>query len=113
MGIGADCPENWNRQESEGSSPNVTHTERVDEEIVLDFVYVPRVRSALRRKIKFSWNRTSNPPYDQLGRYHGVPPVCSEFWKRIQRNEGRCRGGEILPVCCIVLYSFQFCVCHE
>jgi len=45
MLIGADCPENWNRKAREGSNKNVTHTKCVDEEIVLDLVYIPRAKS--------------------------------------------------------------------
>jgi len=53
MGIGADCPENWNRQGGEGLGGNLTHTECVDEKIVLDLVYVPGVMLALQRKDRF------------------------------------------------------------
>jgi len=49
MLIGTDCPENWNCQSGEGSNGDATHTERVDQEIVLDLVYVPRMRSALEK----------------------------------------------------------------
>jgi len=45
MLIGADRPENWNRKTREGSNKNVTRTKCVDEEIILDLVYVPRVKS--------------------------------------------------------------------
>jgi hypothetical protein len=54
MGIGADCPENWNCQGGEGPNRNFTHTECVDEENVLDLVYVSRVRLTLERKGRFS-----------------------------------------------------------
>ena len=43
MLIGTDCPENWNRQTGGGSNGDLIHTECVDEEVVLDFVHVPRV----------------------------------------------------------------------
>ena len=42
--VGADCPENLNCQAGEASNENMMRTECVDEEIVLNFVYVPKVR---------------------------------------------------------------------
>ena len=44
MLIGADRPEDWNRQVGEGSNGDLTHTKRVNQEVVLDLVYVPGVR---------------------------------------------------------------------
>jgi len=84
MRVGADCPENWNRQGGEGLGGNSTHTECVDEKIVLDLIYVPEAKLALQRKGRFSWNHTRSPPSDRPSRRYGVPPVCSEFWKNIQ-----------------------------
>ena len=54
MGIDTDCPENWNHQGGKGTSRNMTRTKCVDKEIVLDLVYVSRVRLALQRKCRFS-----------------------------------------------------------
>jgi hypothetical protein len=54
MLIGADRPENWNRQADEGSNINVAHTKCVNEEVVLDLVHIPRAGSVLQSKSKFS-----------------------------------------------------------
>ena len=50
MRVGADCPENWNHQGGESSGGNLTHTECVDEKIVLDLIYVPEAKLDLQRK---------------------------------------------------------------
>ena len=47
MGVGADFPENWIFEKGEGPSRNLIHTERVNEEIVLDVIYVSAMRLAL------------------------------------------------------------------
>jgi hypothetical protein len=44
MLVGADFPEDLNYQAGEDSGMDVMHTECVNEEIVLNLVYVPRVR---------------------------------------------------------------------
>ena len=99
----------------EGSNGNSTHTKCVDQEIVLNLVYVPRKRLVLQRKNDVSWNHTRSPPSDQPGRLHGVLSICTEFWKRTQQSGGQRRGGKILPVRRVVVLSFTFPlrVCHE
>ena len=47
--IGTDRSENWNRKTREDSNKNVIHTKRVNEEVVLDLVHVPRMGLALQR----------------------------------------------------------------
>jgi len=84
MLIGADRPEYWDRQVGEGLSGKLTHTERVDQEIVLDLINIPRVALVLQRKGKFRSNRTGSAPSDQLDRPHGVLSKCSESWEWIQ-----------------------------
>jgi len=44
MVIDANCPENWNHQEGGGLSKDLTHTECVDKEVVLDLIYVSRMK---------------------------------------------------------------------
>ena len=85
MVIDADCPENWNHQEGDSLSKDLTHTECVNKEVVLDLIYVSRMKLALRRKGKPLQNPTGSPPSDQPGQFHGVFPVCSAYWKRIQQ----------------------------
>jgi len=43
MLVGADRPENLDRQAGKYSNRDMIHTKRVNKEIVLDLVYVPRV----------------------------------------------------------------------
>jgi len=50
MGIGADFPENWIFEKGEGPSRNLIHTERVNEEIVLDVIYISKMGLALGGK---------------------------------------------------------------
>ena len=85
MVIDADRPENWNCQEGEGLNKDLTHTECVDEEVVLDLIYVSRMKLVLQRKGEPSRNPTRSPPSDRPGQFHGVFLVCSAFWKWIQQ----------------------------
>lgn len=43
MLAGADGPENYNRQAGEGTNGFSIHTKCINQEIVLDFIYIPRV----------------------------------------------------------------------
>ena len=84
MLISADRPENWNHQLGGGLSRDLTHTKRVDQEIVLDLINIPGATLVLQRKDKFRSNRTEIEPSDQMDRPHGVLSKCSEFWEWIQ-----------------------------
>jgi len=50
MLISADFPENWGRQVGEDSNRRMTHTKCVNQQIILDLVYVPRVRLGTKEK---------------------------------------------------------------
>ena len=92
MLIGTDRPENWSLQAGGGPNGNLTHTECVNQEIVLDLVDVPRAVLGLQRRSLLSWNRTRNPPSDRLAQRRGALSRYNEFWKRVQQRGSR-RGG--------------------
>ena len=113
VGIGADCPEDWNRQPGEGSDGNVTRTERVNQEIVLDLIYVPRVRLVYRGKSNTHEIAqeihlpTGQADLTEFFRYVVSP---GRGFSKLAADGGKGRS----PVCCIVVLSlsFQLCVRH-
>lgn len=62
MLIGADGPEDYNLQAGENSNKNMTHTQRVDQEVILYLIHITRARLVWKRKNKLLWKRTGSLP---------------------------------------------------
>jgi len=87
MLISTDCPENLNYQVGKGFNRNVMHTECVNEEIVLDLIYIPTVRLFQQRK---------NNPHEILQVVHLLTNKASvmEFFQYIVSSGGRFNKNE-------------------
>jgi hypothetical protein len=62
MLIGTNGPEDYDIQAGGNSNGNFARTKRINQEVILDLVYITRIRLIQKKKNEFLWKRTGSPP---------------------------------------------------